>query len=131
MNVLEALQKSGLTDEVDACLDRLDAQNQHELAGLSGTHVGMTILHHGGNLRRAAGYIHIACQSFVKSGSTGYAQHLASRFPDICPSLTAVPDVLIDIMPTTSSGGSVQRSQPTASLSETGSGTSGGLDAIT
>jgi hypothetical protein len=93
--------------------------------------MGTTILKRTGSLRRAAGYLNIACQSFVKSGSTGFAQHLASRFPEISHIRKERPSVPIDIVPPILPSGSAIRSQPTASQGETASGAASGRDALT
>jgi len=132
--VLTSLQASGAASSsiaVDDLLDRFDRLGQDELAGLLGAHMGATVLKQTGSLRQAAGYLNIACRSYRKSGSTGFAEHLVGRYPDICSSATPTPSILTGFIPILAKPANIARSRATASLPDSTSGISSGLDAMT
>jgi hypothetical protein len=116
-------------DRLDAMLTRLDHQGQHELSGLLGSHMGAMILERTGNVRHAAGYLVIACQSYAKSGSIGFAQQLFVKYPDICPVISAASTMLPESFPAPSNR---SRSLVSSSRrSDSVSGISSSLDALT
>ena len=78
----------------DTVLHHFDSCGQHELAGMLGRHLGEKIMGITGSYRRAGGYLNMAAQSFVQSGSTGFAQHLVRKYPTICSPVIQSPSIL-------------------------------------
>jgi hypothetical protein len=122
-------RKLDVADRVDAQLDWLDHHGQHELSGLLGSYMGSTILEQTGNVRFAAGYLTIAYRSYVKSGSTGFAQQLYNKYPDICPGPVATSSVLPESFPPL--GHDSKSQNPSSLQSDSASGISSSLDALT